>query len=158
MPQRQFILPMMDRNHDGEISAEEIKAVTDLITKLDKNGDGAISRDEQPQPPKPPKPPQGGQDDGDPPPDGAKRPQMHPLPPVFAAMDADHDGRISSEELAKAPDALKMLDKNGDGFLTPPELLHIGPAPHGPGRPPKDDGGEPPQNGPQGLPPGKPDE
>jgi len=74
------------------------------------------------------------------------------LPPVFAALDADHDGKISEDELKNATAALKTLDKDGDGVLSPMELFHMGPPPRdenqGDPRPPQG----PPQ-GPQGPPP-----
>jgi len=42
--------------------------------------------------------------------------------PIMAALDADKDGALSADEIAKAPEALKMLDKNDDGKLTDDEL------------------------------------
>ena len=42
--------------------------------------------------------------------------------PVVQALDTDKDGEISSDEIAKAPAALKTLDKNGDGKLSTEEL------------------------------------
>jgi len=42
--------------------------------------------------------------------------------PAFLALDADHDGVISTAEIAAAPAALKSLDKNGDGKLTEDEV------------------------------------
>lgn len=42
--------------------------------------------------------------------------------PVLSALDADHDGTISAEELSKASTVLKALDKNGDGELSAEEL------------------------------------
>lgn len=47
-----------------------------------------------------------------------------PLPmPIARALDANRDGTISSDEIAKAPDALRALDKNGDGQVTRAELM-----------------------------------
>jgi Ca2+-binding EF-hand superfamily protein len=66
------------------------------------------------------------------------------IPPVIAALDADHDGTIDESELAKASESLKALDKNGDGKLTGDELRpQMGPRPGGP-RP--DGGGSPDGN------------
>jgi EF hand len=57
--------------------------------------------------------------------------QQPPLPPgagmmrmlpVMAALDADQNGEISSDEIAKATQALKTLDKNSDGKLTMEEI------------------------------------
>jgi len=64
-----------------------------------------------------------------------------PPPPIIAALDLNHDGVISADEIAKAPELLKKLDKDGDGQLTPDEL-----------RPPRPPGGPrqneaPKQNG-----------
>lgn len=44
-----------------------------------------------------------------------------PLPPIFRALDRDQDGVISADEIANATVALKTLDANGDGRLTPDE-------------------------------------
>ena len=45
-----------------------------------------------------------------------------PPSPLMDALDANHDGIIDANEIANAPAALKKLDKNGDGKLTPDEL------------------------------------
>lgn len=42
--------------------------------------------------------------------------------PVLAALDADQDGKISKSEIENATAALKKLDKNNDGDLTPDEM------------------------------------
>ncbi len=42
--------------------------------------------------------------------------------PLMAAIDANKDGTIDEKEIANASAALKTLDKNGDGKLTPEEL------------------------------------
>jgi hypothetical protein len=64
------------------------------------------------------------------------------------ALDANHDGIIDANEIANAPAALKKLDKNGDGKLTPDELR--------PQRPPHHNGQDGPP-GPEGeRPPGPP--
>lgn len=61
--------------------------------------------------------------------------------PVMAALDADHDGIISKEEIDNATSALQSLDKNKDGALT---IEEIRPDPRlmGNGRPPGDRGRE----------------
>jgi hypothetical protein len=51
-------------------------------------------------------------------PGGGRRPP----PPIIEALDLNHDGTISADEIARAPESLKKLDKNGDGQLTPDEL------------------------------------
>ena len=42
--------------------------------------------------------------------------------PLLAALDANRDGVISSDEIEQAPTALKTLDKNSDGQLTADEF------------------------------------
>jgi Ca2+-binding EF-hand superfamily protein len=44
------------------------------------------------------------------------------IDPILAALDADGDGVISSEELLKAPQSLLKLDKNQDGKLSEEEV------------------------------------
>jgi EF hand len=45
------------------------------------------------------------------------------LNPVLAALDADHDGEISADEIKNSAAALRTLGKTHDGSLTPDELL-----------------------------------
>jgi len=101
------------------------------------------------------------QDNGAPPPDGSgpDRPPMRrrmPVHPLMQALDINKDGTLDEQEIANAATALKALDKNGDGKITPDELRPPFPpgGEHGPGgpgfrRPPPDgqqgDQGQPPQ-------------
>ncbi len=85
-------------------------------------------------------------------------------PAIIKAIDANSDKKISTEEMENATAALKKLDKNGDGILTPDEFAFPGHGrpPHGKeghhhgsrdGRPPRDgerpprDGDKPPRDG-----------
>ena len=43
--------------------------------------------------------------------------------PVLAALNADHDGEISAEEIGNSSRYLRPLDTDGDGFLTPNEVM-----------------------------------
>jgi hypothetical protein len=93
-------------------------------------------------------PRQGGPGNGGP---GMYGRRMPPPSPLMDALDANHDGIIDSNEIANASAALKKLDKNGDGKLTPDELRpqrpqHFG---GGQGGPPGPDSQRPPQ-GPSG--------
>jgi Ca2+-binding EF-hand superfamily protein len=45
-----------------------------------------------------------------------------PPQPILRALDTDHDGTLSREEIVAAPKSLLTLDKNGDGVLTPEEV------------------------------------
>jgi hypothetical protein len=79
---------------------------------------------------------------------------MRRMPPIFAALDTNHDGVIDADEIANASAALKTLDKDGTGQLTVMELL--GPPPgRGMGPGPGSEGGQGP--GPDGPQPGGPD-
>jgi len=58
--------------------------------------------------------------------------------PLLAALDTNHDGTLSAEEIAAAAQALKTLDRNSDGRLTSDELRPQFPGrggAGGPGRP-----------------------
>jgi caffeoyl-CoA O-methyltransferase len=50
-----------------------------------------------------------------------------PPNPLIAILDADEDGQISEAEIDNAPAALRKLDKDNDGNLTPDELRAGGP-------------------------------
>ena len=60
-------------------------------------------------------------------------PFRRPPNPLMEALDTDHDGILSAEEIANAPASLKKLDQNGDGRLTEDELRP--PPPGGRGSP-----------------------
>jgi hypothetical protein len=79
---------------------------------------------------------------------GGGRHHHPPLPAVVLALDVNHDGIISSNEIANASAELLTLDKNGDGQLTMDEYMGKRPGP-----PPDENGG-----GNDGPPPGAPDE
>src|SRR2546423_1267540 len=69
-----------------------------------------------------------------------------PSPPISGALDANPDGVIDETKTANAAQALKSLDKNGDGKLTMEELMPPPPRQRGPrgpgeGQPGGGDGG-----------------
>lgn len=52
-------------------------------------------------------------------------PEGHRPPPpsvLMLALDTNHDGELSADEIANAPAALRALDLNGDGKLDRDEL------------------------------------
>jgi hypothetical protein len=79
---------------------------------------------------------------------GPGRGDRPPKPPLELALDANQDGTIDADEIANATTALKELDKNGDGKLTPDEYR--------PPRPPRQ-GGQGGAGGPGGEGPGRAD-
>src|SRR6185436_3508437 len=42
---------------------------------------------------------------------------------VFAMLDTDHDGQLSTSEIVAAGSTLLKLDRNGDGKLSPEEVF-----------------------------------
>lgn len=70
-------------------------------------GDGADIQGERPM--------------GPPPGRGPGRGMM--VGPLMAVLDADKDGELSAAEIANASQALKKLDKNGDGKVDRKELM-----------------------------------
>lgn len=146
----------LDTDHDGVLSADEIKNASTSLLTLDKNKDNQLTNDElrpprpeggkvgpggdgDQRPPPPPRPHRDaddqaggprGDDAGGPPRPPRDHRGPHPRPPVFAALDANHDGALSPEEIANASAALKTLDKNNDGQLTEDEMRPAAPPPH----------------------------
>ncbi len=104
----------------------------------------AIAQSPENRPPTPPPTAPNAQPDR--PPGGPDRREHPPVPPIIAALDKNHDGVISEDEIAGAADALRTLDKNHDGKLQIDELMP-------PPRPPMRDGAGLPVP-PPGLPDG----
>jgi hypothetical protein len=102
------VLMALDADQDGIISTAEIANAATALLKLDKNSDNKLSAEECGL--------------GSPHPAGAVLVFMR-LHPVLAALDSNHDGEISADEILNAPAALLALDKNRDGQLTEGELL-----------------------------------
>jgi len=81
------------------------------------------------------------------PPEGGEPPAFRD--PLRRALDANHDFELDTDEIAKASEVLKTLDKNGDGKIDREELRPpMGPPPGGPGRGPEGRGfeGRPPRD------------
>ena len=143
------IIAVLDADKDGEFSAAEIANAKAALTALDKNSDGAVTKEEL-------RPGRPGGRDGDGAPEGNRPPRdearpegmaQRPVPPVMAALDKNADGQLDATEIAGASAALATLDKDADGKLAKAELH--GPRPEG-GRGPGGPGGPEGKKGPRG--------
>jgi Ca2+-binding EF-hand superfamily protein len=92
--------PGLDADRDGRVTPEEFRAY------YRRHGAGPMAL----VPPFPPSAQSGALDDA-----------------LFEALDADHDGRLSRQELARAEEALHPLDRDDDEFIAAAELLPYGP-------------------------------
>jgi Ca2+-binding EF-hand superfamily protein len=135
-------LMMFDANHDGKLEKSEVpERMQGLFERGDTNHDGVLTKDEiiklaeanrQQQNQFGGEGGRGG--------DGRGRGRGPGGPGgfdlAFNALDTNHDGEISSDEIANAPVSLKTLDKNGDGQITSDEVTPQfgGRGPGGPGR------------------------
>ncbi len=103
------VLVALDVNGDFVLSPLEIANASAALMTLDRNGDGALDVSEcLPRL-------AGGKTAPD-----ALLMQTHR---VLAALDTDYDGVISAAEIRNAPTALRTLDQNGDGRITPDEIF-----------------------------------
>jgi Ca2+-binding EF-hand superfamily protein len=113
---------MLDTNHDGRLSPEELAKAGDLFEKLDLNHDGFLDPKELMSPLQAKIAQESGPAIRPGKQFGKKRNGEHMIQMIMRA-DANGDGKISLEE---APPQLKKhfarLDTNGDGYLDRSEL------------------------------------
>lgn len=145
-PPMDHLREALDSDHDGELSADEIKNAPASLAKLDRNSDGRIDREEfRPPPPprgrpgEPPReggpdrppfsegPPRDGQEPregrpgafGPPPGGGSGGFQGPPSPERFIeramSFDADGDGKLNRDELAKFAAEVMTRFRSGEG-------------------------------------------
>ena len=112
------VLDILDADHDWVISPWEIMTAPAALRRLDWNHDGKLSPEEcgfyLGEKPKTKLDPRLVQ---------RARLDFMRLNPVLAALDADHDGEISADEIENSSAALRTLDTNRDGSLSEDELL-----------------------------------
>lgn len=144
----------LDTDRNGELSADEIAGASEALKKLDRNGDGKVTREEV----------------GPPMPAGGFQPDQERAMAYFKQMDKDGDGKLSKDE---APERMRenfaRIDANSDGKIDDVELRHMmGRGPGGPdarrpeGRPnpegrPAPEGDRKPEGRPENRPEGRPD-
>jgi Ca2+-binding EF-hand superfamily protein len=117
---------MLDTNHDGRLSREELSKAAELFDRLDRNHDGFLDAQELMAPPSV------ASSDGPSIKPAASLARIrkgggnfneHSLVQLMKRADTDGDGKLSMEE---APEFLKKqfskIDTNGDGFLDKREL------------------------------------
>ncbi len=132
----------MDRNGDGKVTADEIPEerrpmIERMIQAGDKDGDGALTREEfsalaknRPNRPQPPanNPTKTAKTNKKPKKPNAKKTAQKPgqtdavSAGLFRALDSDRDRQLSSDEINAAPAVLRKFDKDGDGSLTVREV------------------------------------
>ena len=107
-PAPPLLLPALDTDKDGELSADEIANASAALLELDKNDDGQLTKKEiLPKKPK-------GKKNGK-----AKRPG----PPILVkTIDLDDDRVLSADEIEEAATSLLTLDTDGDGALSRKEM------------------------------------
>ena len=110
------VLRALDADHDLVISASEISAAPAVLRGLDKNKDGKLSPEEC-----------GFFWSGGVTRDATlvSRARMNFMRfnPILAVLDSDDNGEISAEEIGNSSRSLRRLDINGDGSLSPPEVI-----------------------------------
>lgn len=123
MPGGDGLIRALDTDRNGELSADEIAAASDVLKKLDKNGDGKVTREEFGPPMMAGGPGQPGRPGGAP---GGFQPDPERMLAYFKQMDKDGDGKLSKDE---APERMRenfdRIDANGDGKLDDVELKQM---------------------------------
>lgn len=151
-PRPNPLVEALDRNRDGDISAEELKEATASLQTLDANQDGVISREEMRPPGRPPGGPEGEGRPPGPPPGG---PEGEGRPPGRPPRGPEGEGRPTGGPEGGGPEGFvrhaMSFDADGDGKLDRDELLKLAQSPPprpGQGMRPGQGGGPPGGRGP----------
>lgn len=122
------ILAAVDADHDGTISAAELKAAPAALKTLDKNGDGQLTQEELR--PAFARGGPGGMEGRGGGPGETQAPSADELVKTLMAFDKDGDGKLSKAELPERMQGLfDRADADKDGFLTAEELKKPASAP-----------------------------
>jgi Ca2+-binding EF-hand superfamily protein len=131
------ILNAIDTNHDGVLSAAEIAASASELKKLDKNGDGKLTRDEagirmdqlpgrgggRGRVPGEGRGPGGGRGEPETP---APPPSADDMTATLMMFDANHNGQLEKSEVPERFQGLfERGDTNKDGILTKDEIVAL---------------------------------
>ncbi len=113
-----LVLGALDANQDFVISPWEIVTAPSALRKLDRDQDGKLSAEECGFS-------LGVSSKTEPDAEFVRwaRREFMRSQPVLAALDTDHDGKISADEIMNSSRSLRRLDSNGDGFLSPDEVM-----------------------------------
>lgn len=116
-----------DKDGDGKVARTEFPGGDEAFKALDKDGDGFVTAEEVPagRPGKGEKPPE---PTGAPAPTTPGEAPMAPTPSdrpapsgglgtLFAALDRDHDGKLSRAEFPGTDDEWRRLDRNANGWI-----------------------------------------
>lgn len=123
-------LMAFDANHDGKLAKTEVPArLQGLFERGDNDHDSVLSDTElralAAAQAGPSRPEEGGRGR-----DAGPGRGFSPFDVAAAVLDVDRDGALSSSEVDRAAEALRALDRNGDGRITADEVR---PAFDGPG-------------------------
>jgi Ca2+-binding EF-hand superfamily protein len=115
------MLMAFDANGNGQLEKSEVpERMQGLFDRGDTNHDGVLTRDEIAKLAEANRQQAGGgRGEGR----GPGRGNNADL--AFNALDTDHNGEISAEEINNAVASLKTLDKNGDGQITGDEVTPV---------------------------------